>query len=780
MTEFKELKLTELVASSTNPRTEFEENSLKELAESIKQHGVLQPIIVRQLPEAVQNGEKDIYELVCGERRYRASILGGVETIPASIRELTDDEVFELQIIENLERKDVHPMDEATAFLKMIESGKYTIEDISAKIAKTETFVAQRLKLNDLIPDLKEEFKKGEFGIGHAVLLARVSEEAQEEIFKDSKNTYRPGYGTVKELKSELENENSDLDKAIFPLMDSQLLPKAGACFKCPKNSKANPVLFAEYEENLCFDRSCFLEKEENFIYQTVDEIIKENPGVILVGNYYSEKHKTVEPLLKEYNKSILTSWDEFEKDGETDAYHVSDLKWVKITLKSKALESISDNPQENIKLEISKIKSKAERALELDREKVMTKINEEIIGNEKNILTTEEYLNEEEIPAFLMALYDKGNWEFRKHIEEVFDIPKGSAWSSTEIYEKLCGFKLSVNDQNKFFRSFIVYNLSSPGTLDYGKSSNAKAIFDYVKNSYNEDVENYILEQNAVAEKRIAKSDARISELMEALNPTEVSVLVSNAKVDAVPSSDFPTFEKITRKKKFSLNNSYFKNCNSQTEPSTPYEVVGYFKQHGELPFDMDPEENPNWIYETYIEYQKRAGVLNSQFFTPPSTAQRIAELADEYFSEVNTEPYVLDACCGFGMLTKPVAEKGFLVQGFDYNSDILKMYSEFTGCVSEQKDINSYLNDDKQWMNIISNPPYEIKELTQFFKLLYDLLDVGGIAILLLPKGFVDKDKPKALVEVLENFSVIHREDMKEGFARTGITAEIVVIER
>ena len=210
---------------------------------------------------------------------------------------------------------------------------------------------------------------------------------------------------------------------------------------------------------------------------------------------------------------------------------------------------------------------------------------------------------------------------------------------------------------------------------------------------------------------------------------------------------------------------------------PATPLEVMYYFNQHDELPFDMG-SDTENWLYECYVEYQKRAGVYRSQFFTPPATAKRMAELADEYFGKDN--PYVLDMCCGFGMLTEAVKEKGFIVEGFDNNSEMLELYNQFTGCTSFKADINGYSFDGGRW-NIISNPPYEIKECTQFLKLLWDMLiDDGGLAILLLPKGFVDKDKPKALVEVLEKFNVVHREDMDEEFARTKINAEIVVLEK
>lgn len=230
--------------------------------------------------------------------------------------------------------------------------------------------------------------------------------------------------------------------------------------------------------------------------------------------------------------------------------------------------------------------------------------------------------------------------------------------------------------------------------------------------------------------------------------------------------------------KKKYALNNSYFKNRTYEM-PATPYNVMEYFEEHGELPFDMG-KNTENWLYECYVEYQKRAGTYHSQFFTPPATAVRIAELADKYFD--NPVPNVLDACCGFGMLTKPLLKKGFIVQGFDFSQEMCDMYSYNTGCIVEQRNINHFelKENDKGWLSIVSNPPYEVKEATQFLSLLYELLDDSGVAILLLPKGFIDKERPKDLVKILAQFHVIHREDMNEDFARTKTRAEIVVLQK
>ena len=303
--------------------------------------------------------------------------------------------------------------------------------------------------------------------------------------------------------------------------------------------------------------------------------------------------------------------------------------------------------------------------------------------------------------------------------------------------------------------------------------------------------IKEIIANQKAVSDVRMDKADAKIKDLkvkIENLKPTEQIEVIAETVVpeqeheigegsSAITSTlDTPTFIKILTKKRYSLNNSYFKN-RIQTMPETPLEVMYYFNQHGELPFVMGSDTD-NWLYECYVEYQKRVGVYVSQFFTPPATAKRMAELAEEYFQE---DCFVLDACCGFGMLTKAVNEKGFIVNGFDNNRELLELYNHYTGCISETKDIHAYLYESNvAWRNIISNPPYEIKECTQFFKLLEDLMNSDAKAILLLPKGFVDKDKPKALFSILEKFNVVHREDMSEEFARTKINAEIVIIEK
>ena len=139
--EYSNVAMVELAESTTNPRKTFDEASLEELAQSIRSHGVLSPLVVRQL-----NGH---LEIVSGARRYRAAQRAGLAEIPVRLLELTDSEAQELQIIENVQRADVHPFGEAQGFQALLEreDGAYTIEKIAARTGKAAAHVAQRLKL---------------------------------------------------------------------------------------------------------------------------------------------------------------------------------------------------------------------------------------------------------------------------------------------------------------------------------------------------------------------------------------------------------------------------------------------------------------------------------------------------------------------------------------------------------------------------------------------------------------------------------------------------------
>lgn len=170
-----EIKLTEVERNENQPRKEFDDEALKDLAESIKEHGVVQPIIVRRFG----NG----YQIIAGERRWRASRLAGNRTIPAIVKECTNLEVMELALIENLQREDLNSIEEALAYKSLIEEYKMTQEEIAKQIGKSRPAIANSLRLLQLPQVIKDMIAMGKISQGHArALLAIEGEKKQLEI----------------------------------------------------------------------------------------------------------------------------------------------------------------------------------------------------------------------------------------------------------------------------------------------------------------------------------------------------------------------------------------------------------------------------------------------------------------------------------------------------------------------------------------------------------------------------------------------------------------------
>jgi ParB family chromosome partitioning protein len=164
----RELPVGRILPNPAQPRLSYEEDSLTELADSIREHGVLQPILVR--PVGPQ------YELIAGERRWRASRLVGRETIPAIVVEFDQQTALEVSIIENLQREDVSPLEEAAMFRKMLDLG-YSVRQLAQKIGKDKGYVENRIRLADAPPEIRELVSLRKDTISHAYELMRITDE---------------------------------------------------------------------------------------------------------------------------------------------------------------------------------------------------------------------------------------------------------------------------------------------------------------------------------------------------------------------------------------------------------------------------------------------------------------------------------------------------------------------------------------------------------------------------------------------------------------------------
>ena len=179
----QDIPLDRIRESTSNPRRTFDEAKLRELANNIKSHGVLQPILVRPAPD----GTDGIYEVVAGARRFRASKFAGKDTIPATVRELTDAECREIQLIENLQRADIHELDEGIGYRSLMELKPdfYTVETIASQVAKSPSYVKGRISLTDLIPAGQTAFYEGKLTVAHALELARLQRADQERALME-------------------------------------------------------------------------------------------------------------------------------------------------------------------------------------------------------------------------------------------------------------------------------------------------------------------------------------------------------------------------------------------------------------------------------------------------------------------------------------------------------------------------------------------------------------------------------------------------------------------
>ena len=166
--EILEIKLSDIRSNPYQPRKTFDEESLKEFSESIKEYGVIEPIIVKKTIKG--------YELVAGERRTRAARLAGLETIPAVVKDFSDQEMMEIALLENIQREDLNPIDEAMAYQKIIEIGHMTQEEFAKKFGKSRSYVTNMLGLLVLPEDLKDLVKQKKLTMGHARALSKISD----------------------------------------------------------------------------------------------------------------------------------------------------------------------------------------------------------------------------------------------------------------------------------------------------------------------------------------------------------------------------------------------------------------------------------------------------------------------------------------------------------------------------------------------------------------------------------------------------------------------------
>ncbi len=279
--------LAHLVLSETGAQSErrkrFDKGALSELAESIRTVGLLQPIVVRR-PVNAANG---MFEIVAGERRAIAAKAAGLSEITCSVRELTDQQVLEVQLIENLQREGLHELVEAEGYEQLMKLG-LTVDDLVAKVGKSKAYVYGRLKLTALGKAARKAFNDNQISASIALLIARLPDDDSQETALKTIGDSRLNYGTPMTYREAAQYVHETfmlkLGGALFPTGDADLVPAAGPCSKCPKRTGNQPELFGDVKgADVCTDPGCFKAKTAAWNRQQVAKA-KETGSPVITG----------------------------------------------------------------------------------------------------------------------------------------------------------------------------------------------------------------------------------------------------------------------------------------------------------------------------------------------------------------------------------------------------------------------------------------------------------------------------------------------------------------
>lgn len=248
------------------PRTHFDPAKLEELADSIRQKGVVEPVLVRPLADQ-PDPHNPRFELVAGERRFRASKLAGKDTIPAICRSLTDLEVLEIQIIENMQREGLLPLEEAQGYVRLMAEHQYTADQIAARIGKSRRYVFARIQLTKCAPAVLKALEHGYLDASAALLFARIPVPSLQEQALEDYHDEREfgGRMNVHQLEQHLRDQYTlDLHRAPFDPEETDLVIGTKSCTDCPKRTGNCADRYPEIKSaDVCTDPDCYGRKKE-------------------------------------------------------------------------------------------------------------------------------------------------------------------------------------------------------------------------------------------------------------------------------------------------------------------------------------------------------------------------------------------------------------------------------------------------------------------------------------------------------------------------------------
>lgn len=334
--------------SSFNPRKHFGETEIHELSYSIKAQGILQPVTLRP------TSEQGKYEIVCGERRYKAAVIAELKEIPAIIRELSDTQAKEIAITENLQRKDVTPMEEAHAYKELIESQQYDIVALAARFGKSETYIHSRLKFTVLIPEIAELLETDVITVSVATEICKYEADIQKEVY-DQHLANENGYNCWRGLKA---TEVAKRIKDNYTTALHQYKFDKSSCSICQYNTNTMRLFVDSADCGNCMNKTCLRDKNKAYVVGKAVGIIQQQPEVQLCRTEYNCNEDAIEMLLEAgYEVEAVSSPRPFprspqepDRDKFTDMEKYEEAKicyeeeWADYMEETESLQQRSNN----------------------------------------------------------------------------------------------------------------------------------------------------------------------------------------------------------------------------------------------------------------------------------------------------------------------------------------------------------------------------------------------------------------------------------------------------
>ena len=545
-----DLDITTVHPSADNHRKTFNDASLRELAESIREVGVLQAIAVR--PHTAGG-----YEIIYGERRYRASLLAGAKTIKATINNnITDDEAEDMSLSENLQREEVRPTEEAKAFKRLLEKGRYDMYSLVSRFGRSEKYIYTRLKLNELYQPIGELLDNDTITISVAEEISTYEPTIQKDVYekhlKEDNGDDWTNY-TLNLFKRHFEKcYTTDLEQYKFDKTE---------CKACVHNA-ANYNLFAEHNGcGHCTNRKCLDTKNAAFVAKETEKLLKSDPKLVIARPYYGGMNETALQKLdkkgheikelnytvsaqsfpkapeaprqeqfskpKEYEQAVQT----FEQKNEEYARKVEELNRKKEEGRIKTYVKVGQTEPELCYVEINK-KETAPVTVETlqERDKRFKQLSvEKIVADTKKVVRENDY------PESPFTQYEDGMMYFimltklqRKHypICGIKDQPiRLDEKQRMKIVAKLTDAQKTV-----IKRDFINYFLCEDA---YGDNSASKLLRDFANMHF---PDQYGLAK-ATHEEEYQKRHERLDERIKEMKKAEKSAAKKDEKQNVSPA---------------------------------------------------------------------------------------------------------------------------------------------------------------------------------------------------------------------------------------------------